>query len=99
MCRRNLNHRAPVFDLNSFERIPGGSECITPPLKTYNVSYINFPLSEGANFYHNFSTDGRFNYRAHFYAPAKPLMNGQFATFWIKFVVIWFITIVLYVAL
>ena len=47
----------------------------------------------------NFSTNGKLNYRAQFYAPVKPLMNRQFDTFWFNFVVIWLMTIVLYIAL
>ena len=47
----------------------------------------------------NFITNGPLNYRAQFYAPVKPFMNKKFDTFWFNIIIIWFMTVGLYIAL
>ena len=39
------------------------------------------------------------NGRAHFYAPYKSLVNREFDTYWFNLMIIWIVTLVLYIIL
>lgn len=47
----------------------------------------------------SFIANGPLNYRTQFYAPVKPFFNRKFNTYWFNIIVIWVMTIGLYIAL
>lgn len=53
--------------------------------------------------YHDpeFTTDifGKFNFRAHFYAPRKQFFGKYYDTFWVNIIVIWLMSLILYITL
>lgn len=50
-------------------------------------------------FNETYHTDNILDYRTHFYAPTKPLLGSIFETYWFNILVIWFMSLGLYIAL
>lgn len=103
MIAEKENQKGSNYSLNRYKNLyynENLADLVTNVSEKNRIIEYNGQLVQQVNpVYLDPSMDGVFNYRAHFFAPQKNLLGNPVSTYWFNVLVIWIMTLFLYITL